>query len=89
LICWRGKIRGCKRNGADGYRARRGFQKKRGGITTVENEKTGKRRIENDLFAISIAIAHGNKPHKFCKDGYGQRTIAWQPFPEPYKEDTE
>lgn len=54
-------------------------------ITTVENEKTGKRRIENDLFAISIAIAHGNKPHKFCKDGYGQRTIAWQPFPEPYK----
>ena len=54
-------------------------------ITTVESEKTGKRRIENDLFAIGIAEAHGHTPNKFCKDGYRQRTVAWMPFPEPYK----
>jgi len=54
-------------------------------ITTVESEKTGKRRIENDLFAVDIALAHGHTPNKFCKDGYRQRTVAWMPFPEPYK----
>ena len=53
-------------------------------ITTVESEKTGKRRIENDLFAVDIALAHGHTPNKFCKDGYRQRTVAWMPFPEPY-----
>lgn len=56
-------------------------------ITTVESEKTGKRRIENDLFAVDIALAHGHTPNKFCKDGYRQRTVAWMPFPEPYEED--
>ena len=55
-------------------------------ITTVESEKTGKRRIENDLFAVDIALAHGHTPNKFCKDGYRQRTVAWMPFPEPYTE---
>ena len=55
-------------------------------ITTVESEKTGKRRIENDLFAVDIALAHGHTPNKFCKDGYRQRTVAWMPFPEPYRE---
>lgn len=55
-------------------------------ITTVESEKTGKRRIENDLFAVDIALAHGHTPNKFCKDGYRQRTVAWMPFPEPYQE---
>ena len=55
-------------------------------ITTIENEKTGRRRIENDLFAIGIAEAHGNTPYKFCKDGYRQKTIAWMPLPEPYAE---
>ena len=54
-------------------------------ITTVESEKTGKRRIENDLFAVDIALAHGHTPNKFCKDGYRQRTVAWMPFPEPYQ----
>ena len=56
-------------------------------ITTVESEKTGKRRIENDLFAVDIALAHGHTPNKFCKDGYRQRTVAWMPFPEPYEEE--
>lgn len=56
-------------------------------ITTVENEKTGKRRIENDLFAIDIAVAHGHTPRKFCKDGYRRKTIAWRLFPEPYMEE--
>ena len=56
-------------------------------ITTVENEKTGKRRIENDLFAIDIAVAHDHTPRKFCKDGYRQKTIAWRPFPKPYTEE--
>jgi hypothetical protein len=56
-------------------------------ITTIENEKTGRRRIENDLFAIGIAEAHGNTPYKFCKDGYRQKTIAWMPLPEPYREE--
>lgn len=56
-------------------------------ITTVESEKTRKRRIENDLFAIDIAISHGNTPYKFCKDGYRQKTIAWMPLPEPYKQE--
>lgn len=55
-------------------------------ITTVEGEKTGRRRIENDLFAVDIALAHGHTPNKFCKDGYRQRTVAWMPFPEPYRE---
>lgn len=54
-------------------------------ITTVESEKTGKRRVENDLFAVDIALAHGHTPNKFCKDGYRQRTVAWMPFPEPYQ----
>lgn len=54
-------------------------------ITTIENEKTGRRRIENDLFAIGIAEAHGNTPYKFCKDGHRQKTIAWMPLPEPYR----
>jgi hypothetical protein len=56
-------------------------------ITTVESEKTGKRRVENDLFAVDIALAHGHTPNKFCKDGYRQRTVAWMPFPEPYEEE--
>ena len=55
-------------------------------ITTVESEKTGKRRIENDLFAVDIALAHGHTPNKFCKDGYRQRTVAWMPFAEPYQD---
>lgn len=55
-------------------------------ITTVEGEKTGRRRIENDLFAVDIALAHGHTPNKFCKDGYRQRTVAWMPFPKPYRE---
>lgn len=55
-------------------------------ITTVESEKTGRRRIENDLFAVDIALAHGHTPNKFCKDGYRQRTVAWMPFPKPYRE---
>ena len=54
-------------------------------ITTVESEKTGKRRIENDLFAIDIALAHGLTPNKFCKDGHRQRTVAWCEFPEPWR----
>lgn len=56
-------------------------------ITTVESEKTGKRRIENDLFAVDIALAHGHTPNKFSKDGYRQRTVAWMSFPEPWKGD--
>ena len=58
-------------------------------ITTVESEKTGKRRIENDLFAIDIALAHGHIPNKFCKDGYRQRTVAWCEFPEPWRGDAD
>ena len=54
-------------------------------ITTVESEKTGKRRVENDLFVIDIALAHGHTPNRFCKDGHRQRTVAWCEFPEPYK----
>ncbi len=54
-------------------------------ITTVESEKTGKRRIENDLFAIDIALAHGLTPNRFCKDGHRQRTVAWCEFPEPWE----
>lgn len=54
-------------------------------ITTVESEKTGKRRIENDLFAIDIALAHGLTPNRFCKDGHRQRTVAWCEFPEPWR----
>lgn len=54
-------------------------------ITTIESEKTRKRRIETDLFAVDIAISHGTTPYKFCKHGYRQKTIAWMPFPEPYK----
>lgn len=54
-------------------------------ITTVERTQTGKRRIENDLFAIEIAVSHHHTPHKFCKDGYRQKTIAWMPLPEPWE----
>lgn len=53
-------------------------------LVTIQNDKTEKRRTENDLFAIGIAEAHKLTPYKFCKDGYRQTVIAWMPLPEPY-----
>jgi len=55
-------------------------------FVTIENDKTKKRRAEQDLFAVEIAINHGHQPYKFCKDGYRQTVIAWMPLPQPYKE---
>lgn len=54
-------------------------------LVTIQNDKTEKRRTENDLFAIGIAEAHKLTPYKFCKDGHRQTVIAWMPLPEPYK----
>lgn len=54
-------------------------------LVTIQNDKTEKRRTENDLFAIGIAEAHKHTPYKFCKDGYRQTVIAWMPLPEPYE----
>lgn len=54
-------------------------------LVTIQNDKTEKRRTENDLFAIGIAEAHKLTPYKFCKDGHRQTVIAWMPVPEPYK----
>lgn len=54
-------------------------------LVTIQNDKTRKRRTENDLFAIGIAEAHKHTPYKFCKDGHRQTVIAWMPIPEPYK----
>lgn len=56
-------------------------------LVTIQNDKTRKRRTENDLFAIGIAEAHKHTPYKFCKDGYRQTVIAWMPLPGPYKEE--
>ena len=54
-------------------------------LVTIQNDKTEKRRTENDLFAIGIAEAHKLTPYKFCKDGHRQTVIAWMPLPEPYE----
>ena len=54
-------------------------------LVTIQNDKTEKRRTENDLFAIGIAEAHKLTPYKFCKDGHRQTVIAWMPLPEPWK----
>lgn len=48
-------------------------------LVTIQNDKTRKRRTENDLFAIGIAEAHKHTPYKFCKDGHRQTVIAWMP----------
>lgn len=58
-------------------------------LVTIQNDKTRKRRTENDLFAIGIAEAHKHTPYKFCKDGHRQTVIAWMPIPEPYKAESE
>lgn len=58
-------------------------------LVTIQNDKTRKRRTENDLFAIGIAEAHKHTPYKFCKDGHRQTVIAWMPLPEPYMGDGE
>lgn len=54
-------------------------------LVTIQNDKTEKRRTENDLFAIGIAEAHKHTSYKFCKDGHRQTVIAWMPLPESYK----
>lgn len=54
-------------------------------LVTIQNDKTEKRRTENDLFAIGIAEAHKHTPYKFCKDGHRQTVIAWMPIPKPWK----
>lgn len=58
-------------------------------LVTIQNDKTRKRRTENDLFAIGIAEAHKHTPYKFCKDGHRQTVIAWMSIPEPYKAESE
>ena len=50
--------------------------------------KTGKYSVENDLYAIDIAKAHGHTPG-FCKAWrWKEREMLthWMPYPEPPKE---
>ena len=50
--------------------------------------KTGKYSVENDLYAIDIAKAHGHTPG-FCKASRWkerERLTHWMPYPEPPKE---
>ena len=49
---------------------------------------TGEYSVENDLYAIDIAKAHGHTPG-FCKAGRWkerERLTHWMPYPEPPKE---
>ena len=55
----------------------------------ILDTKTGRARVEQDLYAIEIAKRHGH-PEGFCKDGRwdGREVVThWRHFPEPPKEE--